>query len=50
MAFLCGTVLAMIVQLPIISMAITANVVSSNPVDGEVCSMQHYVIKFVSDL
>jgi hypothetical protein len=50
MAFLCGTVLVMIVQLPIKSMAITANVVSSNPVDGEVCSMQHYVIKFVSDL
>ena len=23
---------------------------SSNPVHGEVCSMQHYVIKFVSDL
>ena len=25
-------------------------VVSSNPVDGEVYSMQHYIIKFVSDL
>jgi hypothetical protein len=25
-------------------------VVSSNPVHGEVYSMQHYVIKFVSDL
>ena len=23
---------------------------SSNPAHGEVCSMQHYVIKFVSDL
>ena len=25
------------------------SVVSSNPVHGEVCSIQHYVIKFVSD-
>jgi len=25
-------------------------VVSSNPVNGEVYSIQHYVIKFVSDL
>ena len=24
--------------------------VSSNPAHGEVCSMQHYVIKFVNDL
>jgi len=29
---------------------ITAKVVSSNPADGKVHSMQHYVIKFVSDL
>jgi hypothetical protein len=28
----------------------TSKVVSSNPVDGEVNSIQHYVIKFVSDL
>ena len=30
--------------------AITFNVVSSNPIHGEVHSIQHYVIKFVSDL
>jgi hypothetical protein len=29
---------------------ITTNVVSSNPANGEVYSIQHYVIKFVSDL
>jgi hypothetical protein len=29
---------------------ITTKVGSSNPVAGEVYSMQHYVIKFVSDL
>jgi hypothetical protein len=29
---------------------ITTNVVSSNPVHGEVYSIQHYVIKFISDL
>ena len=28
----------------------TTKVVSHNPVNGEVYSMQHYVIKFVSDL
>jgi len=28
----------------------TTNVASSNPVHGEVHSIQHYVIKFVSDL
>ena len=31
------------------SVLITTNVVSSNPVHGEVYSIQHYVIKFVSD-
>ena len=31
------------------SMLRTTNVVSSNPVHGEVYSVQHYVIKFVSD-
>jgi hypothetical protein len=30
--------------------SITTNVVSSNPAHGEVYSIQHYVIKFVSDL
>jgi hypothetical protein len=29
---------------------ITTNVVSSNPVHGEVYLIQYYVIKFVSDL
>jgi hypothetical protein len=29
---------------------ITTKVVSSNPVHGEVYSIHHYVIKFVSDL
>jgi hypothetical protein len=29
---------------------ITTNVVSSNPTNGKVYSIQHYVIKFVSDL
>ena len=32
------------------SMHITTKVVSSNPVHGEVYSIQHYVIKFVSGL
>ena len=31
-------------------MPITTIVVSSNPVHGEVYSIQHYVIQFVSDL
>jgi hypothetical protein len=29
---------------------ITYNVASSNPIHDKVCSIQHYVIKFVSDL
>ena len=29
---------------------ITTNVVSSNPANGKVYTIQHYVIKFVSDL
>jgi hypothetical protein len=32
------------------SMAITTNVVSLNPAHGEVYSIQHYVVKFFSDL
>ena len=32
------------------SVPITTNVVSSNPIHGEVYLIQHYVIKFVSDL
>ena len=31
-------------------MPITTRVVSSNPTHDKVCSIQHYVIKFVSDL
>ena len=37
-------------QLPIQSVPITTKVVSSNPVHGQVYWIQHYVIKFVSDL
>ena len=37
-------------QLPVQSVPITTKVVSSNPVHGEMYSIQHYVIKFVSDL
>jgi hypothetical protein len=37
-------------QLPVQSAPITTTVVSSNPVHGEVYSIQHYVIKFSSDL
>jgi hypothetical protein len=37
-------------QLPVQSVPIITNVVSSNPVIGELYSMQHYVIQFVSDL
>jgi hypothetical protein len=37
-------------QLHVQSEPITTKVVSSNPVHGEVYSIQHYVIKFVIDL
>ena len=37
-------------QLPMQSVPITTKDVSSNPIYGEVYSIQHYVIKFVSDL
>ena len=37
-------------QLPVQSVSITTEVVSSNPAHGEVYSIQHYVIKFDSDL
>jgi hypothetical protein len=36
--------------IPVQSVPITTNVVSSNPVRGEVYSMQLYGIKFVSDM
>jgi len=37
-------------QLPMHSVPITTNVVNSNPAHGEVYSIQHCVIEFVSDL
>jgi hypothetical protein len=37
-------------QLPVQSVPITTKVVRSNPVQGEAYSIQHYVVKFVSDL
>jgi hypothetical protein len=37
-------------QLPMRSLPINTNNLSSKPVHGEVYSIQHYVIKFVSDL
>jgi hypothetical protein len=37
-------------QLPVQSVPIITKVVSSNPTNDEVYSIQHYVIKFVSDL
>jgi hypothetical protein len=40
----------MTLKLPMQSVSITTKAMSSNPAHGEVCSMQHYVIKFVSDL
>jgi hypothetical protein len=37
-------------ELPVQSVCITTKVVSLNPAHGKVYSIQHYVIKFVSDL
>jgi hypothetical protein len=37
-------------QLPVQSVPITTNIVSLNPVHGKMYLIQHYVIKFVSDL
>jgi len=37
-------------QLTVQSVPITTKVVSSNPILGEVHSIQHYVIKFVSNI
>jgi hypothetical protein len=39
-----------LLDLPVQSVPITTNVVSSKPAHVEVYSIQHYVIKFVSDL
>ena len=36
--------------LPVQSVPVTTEAVSSNPTHGEVYSIQHYVVKFVSDL
>ena len=52
---LSGAVVVVIVwwldlQLPMQSVPITTNVVTSNPADDEVYSIQHYAITFVSDL
>jgi hypothetical protein len=50
---ICGrdhTVPILDLQLPVQSVPITTKVVSLNPVHCEVYSIQHYVIKFVSDL
>ena len=52
LTILLGAVVVVIVwwlnlQLPVQSVPITTQVVSSNPVHDEVYSMQHYVIKFV---
>ena len=43
-----GAVVAVIISVQ--SVPITTKVVSLNPVHGEVYSIQHHVIKFVSDL
>ena len=40
----------MVLGLPVQSVPITIKVVSLNPAHGEMYSIQHYVIKFVSDL
>jgi hypothetical protein len=37
-------------QLPLQSVPITTKVLSSKPTHGDMFLMQHYVIKFVSDL
>jgi hypothetical protein len=43
-------VLQLDLQLPVQSVPITTKVVSLSPVQGEVYSIQQYVIKIVSDL
>jgi len=49
-AFVVVIVWVLDLQLPEQSVPITTNVVRLNPTHGEVYSIQHYVIKFVSDL
>ena len=48
-AIVVVTVWQLDLQLPVQSVPITINIVSSNSVNDEVYSIQHYVIKFVSD-
>ena len=45
-----GEVVVPIVHLPVQSVYITTNVMSSNPAHGQVYLIQHYVIKFVRNL
>ena len=45
-----GVVVVMIVRYMSLQLPVTTKVVSSNLVHGEVYSIQHCVIKFVSDL
>ena len=49
-AVVCMIIRSLDLQLSMQTVLITTNVVSSNPADGEVYSIQHYVIKFVSVL
>ena len=48
--FLINLVSWLDLQLHVQSIFITTNAISSNPVHGEVYSIQHYGVKFVSDL
>ena len=55
MTLVAGAVVVVIkwkleLQLSVQSVPIITKVVSSNPVQGEVYSMQYYMIKFVSEL
>ena len=45
-----GVIVVMIVWKLATQLPITTKAMSSNPVHGEVCSIQHYVIRFVSEL
>ena len=45
-----GSVIAMNLHLHMLSVLITTKVMSSTPAQGEMCSIQPYVIKFISDL
>ena len=52
---ICGVIVVVIVWeldliLPMQPVPITTNVLSSNPAHGEVYLIQHYMIRFVSDM